>query len=325
MQIDTDTKAAWSEPLAGVQRELLGAHFLLLGRLLRKSARRDFAGVEPDSQMERRIVLTLYRLEEARVSELAIRLGNDVSQVSRALRAGRDSGIVERERQRDPYRLTEKGKQLGALIDEVASRREEQLTKGLSAQEMFELASLLGILMHNAAQILAEETARARDGAEAEDPADQAMAEMPSRVQPAVINLATLIIRGATLSFKRLTGISNYEWRILANVAYRPSIPFMEIVNHVDSDKAQVSRALDAMVGANLLERSKGGRNEPVRFQLTDEGWRIHDIMLQDAIRRNVALVEGLRDVQRRRLQSYVDLLNANAAEMAENCAAGQD
>lgn|GEM_PF-1672435 len=318
VQIDCDAKAAWSEPLAGVQRELLGAHFLLLGRLLRKSARVDFVGVEPENVMERRILLTLFRLEEVRVSELANMLGNDVSQVSRALRAGRAGGMVERERQRDPYRLTDKGRAIGERIEQVAMRREAALTRGLGPSDMFELAGLLGNLMEKAAAILAAESAKARDGGDAEDLGTPVFPEIPSRVQPTVINLATTILRGATLSFKRLTGISNYEWRILANIAYRPSIPFMELVNHVDSDKAQVSRALDAMVGAQLLSRNKAGRNQPVRFDMTGKGRRIHEIMQEDALRRNVLLVEGLRPVQRRRLQSYLDLLIANATAMAE-------
>src|SRR5690606_2569094 len=97
-----------SVSLVGVQRELLGAHFLLLAGLLRKSARMDYAHLAPQDLMERRIVLTLFRLEDARVSQLAAVLGNDIGQVSRALGSLRKAVLVSRDRQRDPYRLTQK-------------------------------------------------------------------------------------------------------------------------------------------------------------------------------------------------------------------------
>ncbi|BBC72132.1 conserved hypothetical protein [Altererythrobacter sp. B11] len=318
MDVDLDTKASWVAPLAGVQRDLLSAHFLLLRRLLRKSARLDYLGLEPQNVMERRIVLTLYRVEEGRVSALAALLGNDVSQVSRALSACRAGGVVERKRQRDPYRLTEKGWAMGERIDSIAMRREVELTQGLGPQEMFELAGLLAHLMDKAAAVLAVEMARARAGDEVEEVESAQDVEIPSRVQPALINLATIIARSATLAFKQLTGLSNYEWRILANLAYRPSMPFMELVGHVDSDKAQVSRALDGMVGAGLLARSKPARGQPARFDVTEQGRRTHGIMQEDALRRNAILCEGLTKAQRRRLETYLNLLIVNANAMAE-------
>ena len=137
-------------------------------------------------------------------------------------------------------------------------------------------------------------------------------------MQPAIVNLSTTIARSATHSFKRLTGISNYEWRILANVASRPAVSFMDLVGHIGSDKAQVSRALDSLVTAGLLERGKAGAAEPVRFAMTEEGGRVHEIMREDALRRNAILTAGLDKGQRRRLQAYLDLLVANASAMAE-------
>ena len=317
-------------PLAGVQLQILGAHFLLLNRLLRKSARRDYEGIGPDNPLERRMVLTLGRIGEGRVSEFAFHLGLDVAQVSRAFTALRRGGLVARGRQRDPYRLTQRGRELEAVLDTVALRRELSFTAGLDPQQMFELAGLLGHLLHRAGLIMLEELAKTREGvregacgAEGEDggaapgtSATMQPVEINGRAQPLVMAIAATISRGATASFKQLTGVSNYEWRVLTNIAERPALRFSDLVVHVDSDKAQVSRTLDALVAAELVERTKARRGEPVRLELTERGDRLHDVMRDDALRRNALLTSDLRPAQRERLQGYLDLLIANAAEL---------
>jgi DNA-binding MarR family transcriptional regulator len=288
--------------------------------LLRKSARVEYASLEPQDLMERRIVLTLYRIEESRVTDMAAILGNDVGQVSRALTSLRRAGLVKRQRQRDPYQLSAKGIALGELLQTVAIRREQAFTAGLQPMELFELGGMLANLIGKASAILAEEMAEAGERAEADvhEAAPVAMTEIHSRLHPAVISLATTITRSATLAFKRLAALSNYEWRILANIAYRPSISFMELVTHIDSDKAQVSRTLDPMVRRGLLSRTEAARGEPVRFDLTEEGRRLHDIMQADALRRNAGLVADMNMAQRQRLQSYLDRLITNAAALED-------
>lgn len=307
-----------SSALVGVQRELLGAHFLLLAGLLRKSARTDYAHLAPQDLMERRIVLTLFRLEDARVSQLASVLGNDTGQVSRALGALRKAGTVSRARQRDPYQLTQKGRELAELMQTVVARRELELTRGFEPLELFELGGLLATLLQRAASLLIEESSRATDGEqlEGDPPLDGGPPEIHSRVHPAIVSIATSIGRSATLAFKRLAGLSSYEWRILANIAYRPSVSFTELVRHIYSDKAQVSRALDSMVQRELVSRSDSRPGERVGLSLTAEGQRLHDIMETDSLRRNAILAADMKPAQRDRLQTYLDRLIGNATAM---------
>ncbi|HZF46366.1 MAG TPA: MarR family transcriptional regulator [Sphingomonadaceae bacterium] len=304
-------------PLAGVQQELISAHFLLLRRILVKSARTAFSGLQPENRMEQRVAFTLYRMEEARVSELAYMLGNDVAQVSRALASLRKDGLAQRERQRDPYTLTPKGVVLGQELDAVAKRREEELLRGMSAVEIFELAGLMIKLQGRAAQILADEMALAKsEEPGGEDGAGAALMETPNRVQAAIINIANIITRSATASFKRQTGVSNFEWRVLVNAASRPSISFMGLVEHVDADKAQVSRTLDSLASAGLVNRVKDGTSGQVKIVLTEEGQRVYGVMRDDALRRNVIFAGWLKPAQRGRLRGYLDLLIRNALEM---------
>lgn len=313
--LETDLETAdWASQLAGVQRELVGAHLLLAARLLRRSAAQDYDGYEPRNLIDRRIVFTLYRIEQGRVSELAALLGNDIAQVSRALSAMKKLGLIDRERQRDPYVLTPEGHRLGALMDQVALRREHDLAIGLEPLQLFELAGMLDNLTNKALVLLSEELAHARD--ENAEHEDVIRPEIPSRVQPTILALSTTIMRSATLAFKRQTGLSQYEWRILANLAYRPRTTFMDLVNHIGSDKAQVSRAINPMIDAHMLSRTKAARGQPATLEITEAGWALHQVMQQDAKRRNEFLLEDFTASQKERLLVYLQLLIENANQM---------
>ena len=200
----------------------------------------------------------------------------------------------------------------------IVARRELELTRGFEPLELFELGGLLATLLQRAASLLIEESSRATDGEqlEGDPPLDGGPPEIHSRVHPAIVSIATSIGRSATLAFKRLAGLSSYEWRILANIAYRPSVSFTELVRHIYSDKAQVSRALDSMVQRELVSRSDSRPGERVGLSLTAEGQRLHDIMETDSLRRNAILAADMKPAQRDRLQTYLDRLIGNATAM---------
>jgi len=318
----------WAVPLAGAQRNLVGAHLLLLTRLLRRSAKADFAPLQPHSQMERRIVLALHRIEQARVSELATLLGNDLAQVSRALSGLAKHDLVARDYQRDPYRLTPAGAALSLVMDEVAMRRDAELCAGFALPEMFELAGMVFVMQLRAGENLAAEMSGVPASGRVPEPVLGGATPPPPvesavRAHSAIINLTTTIARTATLVYKRLTGLSSYEWRVLTNVAVRPGIGFLALVSHIGSDKAQVSRALGSLVAGGFLARTKAGRGEPVCFALTDIGEATHDILLEDAMRRNALVLRDLKPGQRDRLQAYLERLIANAARMADRADGG--
>lgn len=317
MRAGQDEAEGRAQPLAGIQQSLVGAHLLLLARLLRKSAKSDYHGLQPENQIERRIILTLVRLKGGRVSELAAFLGSDVGQVSRALSSLNSQSLLIRERPHAPYRLSNSGVAVGQALDAVALRRDQNLMLGITSLEAYELGGILADLAKRAADIFAEETASFNEGDEFHGMGGsrQPTIEIFSRVSPAIFSLSTVIARTANLTFKRLTGLSQYEWRVLTNLAYRPPLSFTEVVEHVDSDKAQVSRALDHLVKRGALVREKVTRGEPARFRMTGEGRAIHDVLQDDALRRNGLLIAGLNPDQQIRCLSYLERLIANASE----------
>lgn len=309
-----------NQALAGSQRELVGANVMLLSRLLRRSARSDFATFEPHSQMERRIVLMLWRIRQGRVSEMASLLGNDIAQVSRASRAMTERGLLQRDGPRAPFQLTAEGAELGRTMDVVALSREEELCRGFAPYEMFELAGIFSHLQQGAKNQLAlEEERTGASMAPLEGPPVRSGAvDFSSRVHPAIIQLATTIMRTANIAYKRDTGLSSHEWRVLANVAGRPGIAFSELVNHIGSDKGQVHRSLDSLCLSGYLNRSRAGPGQPVRFALTPEGSAVHDVMLANARERTQHMLSTLDEGQRQRLEGFFARLISNATAMCE-------
>lgn len=311
--------------LAGSQRELVGAHLLLLNRLLRRSARVDFAFFEPRNQLERRILLALDRIGDGRVSQLADILGNDIAQVSRAFRALAECSLVERDGPREPYRLTLAGAEQGDILKVVAIARERELSHGFAPHEMFELGGFLSRMQVSASEELVRELERsaAQGGPPGEGSARAVPVEFPGLVHPAVVSLATMIMRSANVAYKRDTGLSSHEWRVLANVAGRPGIAFSELVELIGSDKAQVHRSLDSLVAAGVLSRDRSGPGQLVRFAMTDQGSVVHEVLLANARERGRRILADLNPRQRERLQGYFDRLIANAVCMSQRADEG--
>lgn len=304
--------------LLGVQQELISAHLLVLTRLLRRSAQADYEGLQPENWIERRIMLTLLRLHEGSVTGLANSLGNDIAQVSRSLSSLNKRGLLDRKSARAPYRLSPDGRALAENLDRLALQRDRELVQSFGQLEMFELGGMLASLCSRAMDILAEETANSRDGeTEVEALRTQGL-EFHSRVIPATFGLANYIARGATLAIKRLIGLSQYEWRVLAYIASRPGMSFMELVTSTDSDKAQLSRALDSLTHTGLLARMAPAKGKHASFEITVSGQNLHAVMQRDALRRNGLLLADLGGDQPARLRDYLTRLIARGQAMTE-------
>ncbi|MEN7536757.1 MarR family winged helix-turn-helix transcriptional regulator [Aurantiacibacter flavus] len=302
--------------LAGIQKDLLSPRILVLKRLLEQSARTDFAGLEPENAFARRILFALFRNRESRVFELAYTLGSDMAQVSRGLATLRKDGLVNTRRQRDPYTLTSEGEKLGKQLFVIAEQREARLLRGLETGEIIELVAMLIHLQGRANVLLAEELALARsEGEPSELPAAQT--EFATRVHPLLSNLANTVLRTATAAFKRLAGASQFEWRVLVNMAERPAIPFAGLVQHIGVDKGQLSRTLNALEKSGLVVRTEDASGGPRRLDLTAKGRRVYRLMLTDSEQRNAHMIEGLRPVHLERLRAQLDRLIANAVTMA--------
>ena len=183
--------------------------------------------------------------------------------------------------------------------------------RGLETGEIIELVAMLIHLQGRASALLAEELTQARaEGEPSELPAAQT--EFATRVHPLLYNLANTVLRTATAAFKRLAGVSQFEWRVLVNMADRPAIPFAGLVQHIGVDKGQLSRTLNALEQSGLVVRSEDGSGAPRLLDLTAKGRRVYRLMEADSEQRNARMIEGLRPIHLERLRAQLDRLIAN-------------
>lgn len=288
-------RESWQQPLAGPQRELVGAHLLLLNRLLRRLARSDLAPFAPQGDMQQRLLLAMRIARAGRVSDLATLLGADLGQVSRAFSDLGSMALVERPKSRGPFVLAAAGEREADAILAVLRTREVDLLDGLDSDALDALRRSLGVLNEKASTIL-RAAGRGEWAGEAEAGDKAGIALDPARVplQLAINNMACVISRSASIIYKRQTGLSGYEWRVLANVAARPGIAFPDLVLHIGSDKGQVSRALGSLVAGGHLLREKGARGAAQAITLTPLGEEVYAVLLADSYRRNALLLGQL-------------------------------
>jgi DNA-binding MarR family transcriptional regulator len=295
MTMQAADRESWQQPLAGPQRELLGAHLLLLGRLLRRQARADLAPFAPQGDMQQRLLLAMGVADMGRVSDLTMLLGADMAQVSRAFRELASLELVTRQTARGPYELTPAGAREAEAMLAVLREQEQVLLAGMGTDAVAALRRNIALLHEKATAVLLA----ANRGEAADEPAactGSGVPDMPAQapLQFAIISLASIISRSATIIYKRRTGLSGYEWRVLANVAARPGIGFPDLVIHIGSDKGQVSRAVASMVASGYLKREKAGRGMPQAITLTARGEDVYAVLLEDGYRRNVVMLAQL-------------------------------
>jgi DNA-binding MarR family transcriptional regulator len=109
----------------------------------------------------------------------------------------------------------------------------------------------------------------------------------------AVVNNA--LSRSASAQYLKDFGIGIGEWRVLSILANEPGIAASRICQVVAMDKAAVSRSLDRLNKQDLLHINHA-ENDPRRrsLSLNPAGYDLHDRILQVALERERALIEGV-------------------------------
>ena len=88
-----------------------------------------------------------------------------------------------------------------------------------------------------------------------------------------LLQLARVIRRGSALLYSRVSGLSVFEWRVLARVCDLPGLSINELGLVLECGVTQVSRSVKRLVGIGLLRRDSVaggpgvaiGRHPPAR------------------------------------------------------------
>lgn len=138
----------------------------------------------------------------------------------------------------------------------------------------------------------------------------------PLSRQLVMVRLARLmdfLARGSALQFTRTSGLSDFEWRVLARVCETPDLSLNELAGHVHRSLAQVSRTVKRLVGMGLLKSRGRGGGPGVMISPAPLGRTVYAPLVALAVQADAELTQGLEEEDLRRLKQYVDVMTQNA------------
>ena len=100
------------------------------------------------------------------------------------------------------------------------------------------------------------------------------------------------------------------EWRIVAQLGSKESLPLKELARRAGLKKSQISRGVAQLVDKRMLSRVVGPDDaREGRLHLTARGQEIHDAIVATAVRRSAVLTEGLDTAELARLHQLVETM----------------
>jgi len=128
-----------------------------------------------------------------------------------------------------------------------------------------------------------------------------------------IMRLVRFVKRGSDLLYSRISGLSDFEWRLLARVCETPGMSITEISALMDRGAAQVSRAVKRLVGQGLLRRENVGGGPGVRISATTRGEGVYAPLVSAAFQSERDLIAGLADEDREALDRIIAVMMDNA------------
>jgi DNA-binding MarR family transcriptional regulator len=272
-------------------------------------------------------------------SEIAARLLYDKAQVSRVASRLVEAGLVLRDHDRGPLRLSKRGLEDFDRIQRILLARNRALLKSVSEKDLVVLDKVLDKLFASARALLEDERRLSPRPAAAGDQAvtrpgregdswrtGLTAAAIRPLIMPDLHVLLRLLRQSATLAYGRVTGLPDFDWLTLSNIAMSAPLTLTDLIVALDRDKSQVGRAVNRLIALGLAARHKerGVASEVVT--ITPAGEAAYDAIAREAHRRDERLTADLTVRERRALTSILDRLTQNALDllMREKAALGR-
>ncbi len=128
-----------------------------------------------------------------------------------------------------------------------------------------------------------------------------------------LLQLARLIRRGSGLLYSRVSGLSVFEWRVLARVCDMPGLSINELGLVLECGVTQVSRSVKRLVGVGLLRRDSVAGGPGVAIHPTAEGEVAYAPLVDLAIQGERELTAGLTDDELKTLDRIIAVMMDNA------------
>jgi DNA-binding MarR family transcriptional regulator len=130
-----------------------------------------------------------------------------------------------------------------------------------------------------------------------------------------IMHLVHFVKRGSNHLYSRISGLSDFEWRLLTRVCETPGLSITELSALMERGAAQVSRAAKRLVGQGLLRRENVGGGPRVRISATPKGQRVYAPLVKAAFQSERDLTAGLDDEDRKALDRIIAVMTHNALD----------
>ncbi len=132
--------------------------------------------------------------------------------------------------------------------------------------------------------------------------------------------VANLLARGAVLRYRRVFGVSLWEWRSIALLGgAQGALSLNQLASAAGIDKSQMSRVVSGLAARRMVLRAidaNDGRG--VRLTLTRSGRKLYEGLIRAAAERNDAFLDCLSPKQRATFDDALAKLAARARETIE-------
>lgn len=314
------------EPTADGAPHIIQSELWQLLYKVRESAELSYAREIDLVELDRRILLLLRAVGPLVPADIAGSAGVDKAQVSRSVKRLLEIKVVERDQIRSPICLSRKGKVLSERLLRLAEMRNRELTFGIADDELARFSAVIEKLLQRAVTLYDLEQARgAEEGTSLNpfpiDPASETGQPLlldRTRIISPLMTLSAYFSRSGALTFKRLTGLSNFETWVLNEIGRDAPVDWNTLVDRLDRDHSQAGRTVKALIARALVERQgKPGRRHG-RFNPTPEGWGVFNLILEASRQRSAFLMAPLSPEQRERFLATFEKVHRNAAVQLE-------
>ena len=293
---------------------------------VRESAELSYAREIDLVELDRRILMLLRNIGSLVPAAISSAVGVDKAQVSRSVKRLLEVKMVERDQIRSPVNLTRKGSGVSDRLLRLAEMRNRELTFEIGDQELDDFSAVIERLLQRAITLYDQERVRGTTDAKSVNPfvaeddtvGGSAIMLDRSRVISPLMTLSAYFSRSGALTFKRLTGLSNFEVWVLNEIGRDAPLEWHLLVERLDRDHSQAGRTVRELMQRGLVERQGRPGRRHGRFNPTADGQRIFAIIHEASIQRSAFLMAPLTPDERSRFLTTFEKVHRNAVVQLE-------
>jgi DNA-binding MarR family transcriptional regulator len=294
----------------------------------RESAELSYARELDLVELDRRILFLLRTKGPLVPAELSSSVGVDKAQVSRSVKRLLELRMVEREQIRSPVTLTRKGESQADRLLRLADLRNRELTFDIDDAELTAFFAAIELLLDRSVALYEQERARAAAHERGEADVEAIVRPERSGNEPVLIDRGRIVSplltlsayfgRSGALSYKRRTGLSQFEAWVLNEIGMRAPIDWSTLTAQLQRDHSQAGRTVGTLIDKGLIAREGRPGRRHGRFSPTGEGWRLYNIIQETSVERSSFLMAPLGEEERKRFLATFDKLRRNAVAQLE-------